>query len=131
MSQVPENLYYTKEHEWIRIDGDEVWIGITDHAQNALTDIVYIELPEEGDDFDDMGEFAIVESVKSASPIFAPLAGVITAVNENLDDTPELMNEDPYGEGWIVKMKLENMDCLLYTSPSPRDRSLSRMPSSA
>ncbi|DAC14218.1 MAG TPA: glycine cleavage system protein GcvH [Candidatus Poseidoniales archaeon] len=113
MSQVPENLYYTKEHEWIRIDGDEVWIGITDHAQNALTDIVYIELPEEGDDFEDMGEFAIVESVKSASPIFAPLAGVITAVNENLDDTPELMNEDPYGEGWIVKMKLEDMDAVL------------------
>ena len=112
MSEVPEGLYYTKEHEWIKVDGDIVIIGITDHAQNALTDIVYIELPEEGDDFEDMGEFAIVESVKSASPIFAPLAGQITSVNEELEDTPELMNDDPYGSGWIVKMKLNEMDAL-------------------
>ena len=108
MSEVPEGLFYTKEHEWLKIDGDEVIIGITDHAQNALTDIVYIELPEVGETCDDMGEFAIVESVKSASPIFAPLGGEITAVNDALDDTPELMNEDPYGEGWIVKMKLND-----------------------
>ena len=108
MSEVPEGLFYTKEHEWLKVDGDEVIIGITDHAQNALTDIVYIELPEVGETCDDMGEFAIVESVKSASPIFAPLGGEITAVNDELDDTPELMNEDPYGEGWIVKMKLND-----------------------
>ena len=108
MSEVPEGLFYTKEHEWLKVDGDEVIIGITDHAQNALTDIVYIELPEVGETCDDMGEFAIVESVKSASPIFAPLGGEITAVNDALDDTPELMNEDPYGEGWIVKMKLND-----------------------
>jgi glycine cleavage system H protein len=108
MSEVPEGLFYTKEHEWLKIEGDEVVIGITDHAQNALTDIVYIELPEVGETCDDMGEFAIVESVKSASPIFAPLGGEITAVNDALDDTPELMNEDPYGEGWIVKMKLND-----------------------
>ena len=94
MSEVPEGLFYTKEHEWLKVDGDEVIIGITDHAQNALTDIVYIELPEVGETCDDMGEFAIVESVKSASPIFAPLGGEITAVNDALDDTPELMNED-------------------------------------
>ncbi len=112
MSEVPEGLYYTKEHEWIKVDGDDVIIGITDHAQNALTDIVYIELPEEGDEYGDMGEFAIVESVKSASPIFAPLAGKIIAVNQELEDAPELMNEDPYGSGWIVKMKLDNMDSL-------------------
>ena len=104
----PKELRYTKEHEWLKVDGDEVIIGITDHAQNALTDIVYIELPEVGETCDDMGEFAIVESVKSASPIFAPLGGEITAVNDALDDTPELMNEDPYGEGWIVKMKLND-----------------------
>ena len=73
MSEVPEGLYYTKEHEWLRIEGDTVTIGITDHAQDALTDIVYIELPESGMVVDDMGEFAVVESVKSASPIFAPL----------------------------------------------------------
>jgi len=108
MSEVPEGLFYTKEHEWLKVDGDEVIIGITDHAQNALTDIVYIELPEVGETCDDMGEFAIVESVKSASPIFAPLGGEITAVNDALDDTPELMNEDPYGEGGIVKMKLND-----------------------
>ena len=99
-------MYYTKEHEWIRVEGEEVVIGITDHAQNALTDIVYIELPDNGDVCEDMGEFAIVESVKSASPIYAPLAGEITAVNDSLEDTPELMNTDPYGDGWIIKMKL-------------------------
>ena len=85
MSEVPEGLYYTKEHEWLRVEGNTVTIGITDHAQNALTDIVYIELPETGMVVEDMGEFAVVESVKSASPIFAPLAGEITEVNEELD----------------------------------------------
>ena len=110
MSEVPEGLYYTKEHEWIKVDGDQVIIGITDHAQNALTDIVYIELPEVGMTMGDMDEFAIVESVKSASPIFAPLAGEITEVNEELDDAPELMNSSPYEDGWIVKMKLDNPD---------------------
>ena len=108
MSDIPEGQYYTKEHEWIRVEGDEVVIGITDHAQDALTDIVYIELPDAGEMCEEMGEFAIVESVKSASPIFAPLAGEITAVNEALDDTPELMNQDPYGEGWIIRMNLDD-----------------------
>ena len=110
MSEIPTELFYTKEHEWIRMNGDIATIGITDHAQDALTDIVYIELPEEGEMLDDMGEFAIVESVKSASPIFAPLAGEITAVNMDLEDAPELMNSSPYGDGWIVKMKLSNPD---------------------
>lgn len=108
MSEVPDGLYYTKEHEWLKVEGDEVTIGITDHAQNALTDIVYIELPETGMVVEDMGEFAVVESVKSASPIFAPLAGEITAVNEELEDTPELMNTSPYGDGWIIKMRINN-----------------------
>ena len=110
MSEVPEGLYYTKEHEWIRMDGTTAVLGITDHAQEMLTDIVFIELPEAGDEVEDMGEFAIVESVKSASPIFAPLAGTITEVNDALEDTPELMNSDPYGEGWIVKIELDNPD---------------------
>lgn len=108
MSDVPEGLKYTKEHEWIRVDGDEITIGITDHAQNALTDIVYIELPESGDSYGTDEEFSIVESVKSASPIFAPVAGEITAVNDELEDAPELMNTDPYGAGWIVKMRPED-----------------------
>tara|TARA_B100000900_G_scaffold52508_2_gene38807 strand:+ start:21139 stop:21522 length:384 start_codon:yes stop_codon:yes gene_type:complete len=112
MSEIPEGLYYTKEHEWIKVDGEQVIIGITDHAQNALTDIVYIELPEVGQTMGDMDEFAIVESVKSASPIFAPLAGEITDVNEELDDAPELMNSSPYEDGWIVKMKLDNPDAV-------------------
>jgi glycine cleavage system H protein len=112
MSEIPAELYYTKEHEWIRMDGDIATIGITDHAQDALTDIVYIELPQEGDVLDDMGEFAIVESVKSASPIFAPLAGELTAVNIDLEDAPELMNSSPYGDGWIVKMRLSNPDAV-------------------
>ena len=110
MSEIPADLYYTKEHEWIRMDGDIATIGITDHAQDALTDIVYIELPQEGDVLEDMGEFAIVESVKSASPIFAPLAGELTAVNIELEDAPELMNTSPYGDGWIVQMRLSNPD---------------------
>ena len=112
MSEVPEDMYYTKEHEWIRIEGDEVVIGITDHAQNALTDIVYVELPDEGEELEDMEEFAIVESVKSASPIFAPLAGQVTAVNEELDDTPELLNEAPYGAGWIIRMRLSDPEAV-------------------
>ena len=112
MSEVPENMYYTKEHEWIRVEGDEVVIGITDHAQNALTDIVYVELPDTGEELEDMEEFAIVESVKSASPIFAPLAGQVTAVNEELDDTPELINEAPYGAGWIIRMRLSNPEAV-------------------
>ncbi len=112
MSQIPDELFYTKEHEWIRVEVDSVVIGITDHAQDALTDIVYIELPESGQTFEEMGEFAIVESVKSASPIFAPLSGIILEVNDALEDAPELMNEDPYGEGWIVRMKLDNPDAV-------------------
>ncbi|RJV02288.1 MAG: glycine cleavage system protein GcvH [Candidatus Poseidoniales archaeon] len=112
MSEIPEGLRYTAEHEWLRVEGDVVAIGITDHAQDALTDIVYIELPSEGDTMDDMGEFAVVESVKSASPIFAPLAGEIVAVNDALEDAPELMNSDPYGDGWIVRMRINDMAAL-------------------
>ncbi|MBD40432.1 MAG: glycine cleavage system protein GcvH [Candidatus Poseidoniaceae archaeon] len=112
MSEIPEGLRYTAEHEWLRVEGDVVAIGITDHAQDALTDIVYIELPSEGDTMDDMGEFAVVESVKSASPIFAPLAGEIVAVNDALEDAPELMNSDPYGDGWIVRMRIDDMAAL-------------------
>ena len=112
MSEVPEGMYYTKEHEWIRVEADEIVIGITDHAQNALTDIVYIELPGDGEELEEMEEFAIVESVKSASPIYAPLAGQITAVNEELDDTPELINEQPYGSGWIIRMRLSNPEAV-------------------
>ena len=112
MSEVPEGLRYTKEHEWVRVEEDEILIGITDHAQEALTDIVYVELPEKGTHCEEMSEFAIIESVKSASPIFAPLSGEIIAINEALEDAPELVNQEPYGEGWIVRIKLDDSAAL-------------------
>lgn len=110
MTQTPAELFYTSEHEWLRISESEATVGITDHAQEALTDIVYIELPEVGEQCDEHQEVAIVESVKSASPIFSPLAGEIIAVNEDLEDAPEKINESPYGEGWIFKMKLADAE---------------------
>ena len=112
MSAIPEDLCYTEEHEWVRLEGDEVVVGITDHAQDALTDIVYVELPDVGMSVNEGDEFASVESVKSVSSIFAPLTGELSAVNESLDDAPELMNDDPYGAGWIVRMRIEDIGVL-------------------
>ena len=108
MSDIPEDLRYTEEHEWVRFEGDEVVVGITDHAQDALTGIVYVELPEVGASVSAGEVFGSVESVKSVSEIFAPLSGELSAVNEALDDAPELINDDPYGTGWIVRMRLED-----------------------
>ena len=108
MSDIPEDLCYTEEHEWVRLEGDEVIVGITDHAQDALTDIVYVELPDVGMSVNVGDEFASVESVKSVSSIFAPLAGELSAVNESLDEAPELMNDDPYGTGWMVRIRIED-----------------------
>ncbi len=108
MSDIPEDLRYTEEHEWVRLEGDEVVVGITDHAQDALTGIVYVELPEVGASVSAGEVFGSVESVKSVSEIFAPLSGDLSAVNEALDDAPELINDDPYGTGWIVRMRLED-----------------------
>lgn len=111
MAKVPDNLYYTEEHEWLKEESEGiVTIGITDYAQNALTDIVYIELPERGQKVEHNEEFAIVESVKSASSIFAPLSGTIIDINDELDSSPELMNNSPYEKGWIIKMKLTSHD---------------------
>ena len=112
MSDAPEELYYTEEHEWLRVEGDEVVVGITDYAQDSLTDIVYVELPEEGMEVGEMDEFASVESVKSVSAIYSPLAGTICAINEALDDAPELINEDPYGKGWIVRITMQDASVL-------------------
>ena len=108
MSDIPEDLRYTEEHEWVRLEGDEVVVGITDHAQDALTGIVYVELPEVGASVSAGEVFGSVESVKSVSEIFAPLSGELSAVNEALEDAPELINDDPYGTGWIVRMRLED-----------------------
>jgi glycine cleavage system H protein len=108
MSDIPGDLRYTEEHEWVRMDGDLAVVGITDHAQNALTDIVWIEfLSDVGDAVEFNGAFASVESVKSVSDIFVPLAGEIIALNLDLQDAPEAINEDAYGS-WIVKLRPED-----------------------
>ncbi len=106
MSELPGDLLYTKEHEWLRREDDgTVSIGVTDHAQSALGDLVYVELPEIGQEVEEGGDMAVVESVKAASDVYAPIAGTVAAVNEELADTPETINSDPYGEGWIVKLQ--------------------------
>ena len=106
MSELPGDLKYTKEHEWLRQEEDgTVTIGITDHAQSALGDLVYVELPEVGQEVESGGEMAVVESVKAASDVYAPIAGEVVAVNEDLADDPEKINADAYGEGWIVRMQ--------------------------
>lgn len=107
MGEVPKELEYTAEHEWVRREGNEVSIGITDFAQNALTEVVWVELPEVGTVVELMESFASVESVKSVSEIYAPVAGTIIEVNESLEDSPEKINEDPYGSGWICKIRTE------------------------
>ncbi len=105
MSELPGDLLYTKDHEWLRREDDgSVTIGITEHAADALGDLVYVELPEIDQDVENEGEMAVVESVKAASDVYAPIAGSIAAVNEDLNDEPEKINADPYGEGWIVRM---------------------------
>ena len=103
---VPEELQYTKSHEWVRTEGDTATIGITDHAQEELGDIVYIELPEEGATFEAGDSFGTVESVKAVSDLYTPVGGEVVEVNTALDDSPEKINEDPYGEGWIVKLRV-------------------------
>ena len=108
MNELPGDLMYTREHEWLRreVDGG-VTIGITDHAQSALGDLVYVELPEVGRELDVGGDMAVVESVKAASDVFAPISGTVVGVNEALGDDPEKINADPYGDGWIVKLQLD------------------------
>ncbi len=106
MSELPGDLRYTDEHEWLRQEEDgSVTIGITDHAQMALGDLVYVELPEVGQEMEAGGEMAVVESVKAASDVYAPIGGEVTAINEELSDDPEKINADPYGDGWIVRMQ--------------------------
>ena len=111
MSELPGDLLYTNDHEWLRREADGgVTVGITEHAANALGDLVYVELPEVGQDVDAGGEMAVVESVKAASDVYAPVAGSITAVNEDLADDPEKINADPYGDGWIVRIDASDFD---------------------
>ncbi|HEX5706144.1 MAG TPA: glycine cleavage system protein GcvH [Pyrinomonadaceae bacterium] len=106
MANVPENLQYSKDHEWLRVEGDTGTVGITDHAQNSLGDVVYVELPKVGETFAAHGTFGSVESVKAVSELYLPVGGEVTEVNESLQDEPEKVNTDPYGEGWMVRVRL-------------------------
>lgn len=101
---VPEQLRYTKDHEWVRIEGDRALVGITDHAQHSMGDLTYVELPAVGKKFDRHDSMCVIESVKAASDVFAPLAGTVAEVNQDLLKTPELINKDPYGRGWIFRL---------------------------
>ncbi len=106
---IPEDLKYTQDHEWVRIEGEEATVGITDFAQGELGDIVYVEVETIGESLDKESVFGTVEAVKTVSDLFLPLAGEITAFNEELEDTPELVNDNPYDQGWIIKMKISDL----------------------
>ncbi len=105
---VPKNLKYAKTHEWVRVEGNVAVVGITDHAQEELTDVVYVEPPAVGSNVEATKECAVVESVKAASDIYSPVSGEVVEANEELSSTPELVNDDPYGKGWIFKVKLSD-----------------------
>lgn len=107
--EIPEDLLYTEEHEWVYIEGDVGIIGITDYAQGELGDVVFVELPHVGDHIQQMEPFGSIEAVKTVSDLFAPVSGEVIEVNTNLENNPQLINQDPYGEGWIIKVKLSNM----------------------
>jgi len=112
----PDDLKYTEDHEWSKLENDEVTIGICDYAQDQLGDVVFVELPQVGDRFDKGQEFGTVESVKAVSELFIPLGGEVTAINESLEDTPELVNSEPYTGGWMIKIKpvdMADLDALL------------------
>jgi glycine cleavage system H protein len=106
MSNIPEGLHYSKDHEWLRVEGETGTVGITDHAQNSLGDVVYVELPKVGDTFGGHESFGSVESVKAVSELFLPVGGEVVEVNESLQDEPEKVNTDPYGEGWMVRVRI-------------------------
>lgn len=113
MSDVPNELHYTKSHEWVDVAGDgTVTVGVTDYAQQALGDLVFVELPEVGGNLDAGDACAVVESVKAASDVYAPLAGEVVEINELLVESPELVNEDPYGEGWLFKLSVADDDAV-------------------
>jgi glycine cleavage system H protein len=104
--EFPEDLKYTREHEWVALDGKVATVGITDHAQHQLGDVVFVELPAVGDRVEKSDAFGVVESTKAVSDVYAPVSGEIAEVNDDLPDNPELLNEDPYGDGWMVKITL-------------------------
>ncbi|MCX5750462.1 MAG: glycine cleavage system protein GcvH [Candidatus Saganbacteria bacterium] len=105
---IPENLKYSKEHEWVKVEGETALVGITHHAQDALGDLVYIELPKVGAKLSSMQEFGVAESVKTVSTLYCPVGGEVVAVNEELKAKPEIVNEDPYEKGWMLKVKMSS-----------------------
>jgi glycine cleavage system H protein len=105
---IPENLKYSKEHEWMAIEGNTVTVGITDYAQGELGDVVFVELPGVGDTFDVQDTFGTIEAVKAVSDLYCPIAGEVVEINEALENAPETVNKDPYGEGWMIKLKVDN-----------------------
>ena len=107
---IPNDLFYTENHEWISVDGKDAVVGITDHAQEELGDIVFVELPSVEEELDQFEEFGVIESVKAVSDVFMPASGIIVEVNEELMDRPELINEDPYGSGWLIKIEVKDKD---------------------
>ena len=109
---IPEGLKYTKDHEWIKVEGEEAIIGVTDFAQKELGDIVYVEIETEGEDLEQGEVFGTVEAVKTVSDLFMPVTGKVIAINEELEDTPETVNSDPYGNGWMIKVAISDMDSL-------------------
>ncbi|MFH6984528.1 glycine cleavage system protein GcvH [Marinoscillum sp. 108] len=115
---IPENLRYTEDHEWVRIEGDEAIIGITDFAQGELGDIVYVEIETEGESLNSTDVFGSVEAVKTVSDLFMPLSGEIIEVNPKLEANPELINSDPYGEGWMIKVKISDQGDSLLSAES-------------
>jgi glycine cleavage system H protein len=112
MSKVPNNLKYTATHEWIKIEGDTITVGVTDHAQAQLGDIVFVELPKMAKSVKAGDECGVIESVKAAADVYCPVPGEISEINQALTSTPELINQDPYGQGWLYKIRVENQDSL-------------------
>ena len=108
MSNIPEDLHYSKDHEWVRVEGDTGTVGITDHAQDSLGDVVFVELPRVGEKFEAHEAFGNVESVKAVSELFCPVSGEVVEMNEALQDEPEKVNTDPYGAGWMIRLRLNN-----------------------
>ena len=114
---VPDDRKYLESHEWVESDGDAAKVGISDFAQDELGDVVFVELPAEGDEVEKDAEFGVVESIKAVSDLYAPVSGTVTAVNDELTDEPELVNDDPFGDGWLIEVELSD--------PSERDDLLS------
>lgn len=118
---IPDNLLYTEDHEWVKLEGDEATIGITDFAQGELGDIVYVEIETEGESLNSGEVFGTVEAVKTVSDLFMPISGEVIAINENLEASPEIVNSDPYGEGWMIKVKVTDQGDKLLSPDAYRE----------